>query len=77
MVAFVLLMLTSTMPKVDTSSELFRKFFKRGDTYNTSHFSTGNLIFYWVMNLTGHMYVNISNMNMRRDSLLNSQHRDK
>ena len=73
LVAFVLLLLTSLVPSFDTSSELFRTVFKRGDTYDTTYFALGNFIYYCLMNMTGYIYVNISNINMRRDSVFYSQ----
>ena len=55
-------------------SEFFRKFFLRGDTYNTSYLALGNLIYYCLMNPIGYIYVNISNMNYSRRSLMHSNH---
>lgn len=48
--------------------------FQRGDTYDTTYLALGNLAYYWILNILGFIYVNASNLNCQRPSLLFSQH---
>ena len=76
-ISLAILLTASLIPSVDTGSEFLRKMFKRGDTYNTTYFSFGNIIFYIVMNIIGFLYVNLSNMNYSRKSVLFSNHESR
>ena len=75
--AFGLLATLTLIPAIDTDSDSYRQIFKRGDTYDTTYFPIGNLIYYCIMNMSGFLYVNISNMNCSRESILHSRHERK
>ena len=62
------------IPYIIIGSDWFESLFKRGDTYDTTYFPLSNLIYYIVMNVSGYVFVNISNMNYSRRSLLHSNH---
>ena len=75
--ALVLLLATTGIPAVNTQSSLYVLLFDRGTTHQTSYLPVGNLAFYWAMNLLGFLYVNVSNMNLSRKSVLFSNHESK
>lgn len=54
-------------------SEVWRKLFKRGDLYDTEYLSLGNFIYYATMNTLGFLYVNVTNMNYSRRSVMYSR----
>ena len=52
-------------------SDTYRMIFYRGDdVYNTTYFPWGTLIYYLLMNIIGHFYVNTSNLNFERKHIL-------
>jgi hypothetical protein len=53
---------------------VWRVIFYRGDeVYNTTYLPWSTLIYYCLMNMMGHAYVNSSNMNLKRKSLIRTQ----
>jgi hypothetical protein len=55
-----------------TDSELFRWWYKRGDSFDTTVFPVSTLLFYLGSNVLGIVYVNMSNLkNYRGNPLLN------
>lgn len=73
-VAFIILLLTSLIPSINTGSDIFRMIFRRGDTYDTTYFALNNFVYYCMMNIIGYVYVNVSNMNFSRKSLMHNNH---
>ena len=57
-----------------SGSETLRWFFKRGDMYDTAHVSIANLTFYCLLNIFGHIYVNVCNVNCSRKSVFHSSY---
>ena len=45
-------------------------FYRGDDVYNTTYFPWGTLIYYTLMNIIGHFYVNTSNLNFERKHIL-------
>ena len=74
---FILLLITSKIPSIDTGSEVLRLIFKRGDTYDTTYIALENLTYYIIMNTLDFIYVNICNMNYSRKSILFSNHENR
>lgn len=72
--ATVLLFGCTFIPSTDTGSNVWRVIFYRGDdVYNTTYFPWSTLVYYFLMNMVGHAYVNSSNMNLKRKSLIRTQ----
>ena len=79
---YLLFYLTSLVRGVDTSkcilmsfqhfaeSELFRRFFRRGNSYNTTVLPLSTFLFYMGSNVLGIVYVNFSNLNNYRGNVL-------
>ena len=65
-ISMVLQAFTCQIPEVNTGSELFEGFYKR-NTFFSEWVSPGNLLYWWLMNILGCMFVNIVN-------LLNERH---
>ena len=63
------------MEDINTYSQFYRKLFSRGKTHNTTWLSLSNYAFYMLMNMTGFVYVNVSNLNMTRESIFYSNTR--
>jgi hypothetical protein len=70
-ISLVIMGLTILIPSIDTKSEVFRRLYYRGDlVYNTTYLPVGNLVYYVLMNLMAHLYVNVSNKNCFNKHLL-------
>lgn len=64
-VSYGLLHACRYIPDVEISWEHYTGFYYRGDDiYNTNVLSLGNLTYYWLMNILGHIYVCSVNINM-------------
>ena len=64
---------TEVIPDIDIQSETYRSLFSRGNTHNTTWLPLGNYIFYVLMNITGFIYINVSNLNFGRKSVFYSR----
>jgi len=66
-----ILAVCTLIPSTDTGSNVWRVIFYRGDeVYNSTYIPWSTLAYYFLMNLVGHAYVNSSNMNLKRKSLI-------
>ena len=63
-----------SIPPLNTNSEYFRLFYKRGEFYDTTYISLANYTYYSLMNIYGFIYVNLSNMNCSRKSVFHSSY---
>ena len=66
---------TSFVPNLYSGSNAYRLIFYRGDNvYNTTYFPWSNFVYYTLMNMFGHFFVNTSNLNFERKHILYSSH---
>jgi hypothetical protein len=64
------------IPSTDIKSEKFRAFLYRGeDIYNTTWLPWSNFYFYLIVNVTGFVYVNMSNLNCNRNLIQSGKDR--
>jgi len=69
LIYLILWFCTEVIPDIDINSEFYRSLFSRGNTHDTTWLPLGNYIFYMLMNITGFIYINVSNLNFGRKSV--------
>jgi len=73
----LILLICSFIPAVDTFSDFYRQIYYRGtDVMDTSKLPFGTLLYYVLMNMLGHAYVNTSNLNLKRKSFIKTNSTD-